>query len=167
MNAQEIIKQYEGLRNAMPDAKLPALESDTYQLSVTPDIVNSAESAYAALDSFSPVAGWLGYQSGNQHFNNEPLPAARSDDGQLLNAEVTNGKGSSLHVRYNGNGGWIVTTYGYATGDKYLADEIRHIASFDKDGNTTLRYLRFWQEKEGALGVNPVFACFVGFGGKA
>lgn len=166
MNAQEIMKQYEGLRRAMPDAKLPALEADAYQLTVMHKTENSAESAYAVLDSFNPVAGWMGFQSGNQHFNHEPLPKAGANYGQLLNAEVTNGKGASLHVRYNGNGGWVVTEYGYSAGNDYLADKVRHVASFDKDGNTTLQYLRFWQERDGALGVNPVFACFVGFGEK-
>ncbi|MBO0613276.1 hypothetical protein [Thiothrix fructosivorans] len=166
MNAQDILKQYEGLRRSMPDAKLPALEADAYQLVVTPHSMDTVEKVYAALDRFNPVTGWIGYQSGNQHFNNQPLEI-KADYGQLLNAEVTNGNGASLHVRYNGNGGWVVTEYRYSAGNAYLADKVRHVASFDKDGNTTLQYLRFWQEKDGALGVNPVFACFVGFGGKA
>lgn len=167
MDAQTIMAQYDVLQKVMPEANLPDLEPDAYQLKVTHEVVGSAEGAYAALGHLNPVAGWLGYQSGNQHFDNEPLPEAKPDYGQLLNAEVTDGKGSSLHVRYNGNGGWIVTTYHYSVGSAYLADKVKHIASFDKDSGTTLQYLRFWQAKDGVLGVNPVFACFVGFGGKA
>ena len=164
MQAQEILEQYQALSSLMHEANLPALEAMTYHLTVETKTLTTVEAVYAALDSFNPISGWIGYQSGNQYFVNEPL-AFKSDYGVLLNAEMTNGSGVSLHVRYNGNGGWVVTQYHYGKGEEYVADTVKHLASFD-NGNTTLRYLRFWKVQDGSLGVNPVFACFVGFGGK-
>jgi hypothetical protein len=166
MQAQEILTDYQKLRSDMPEANLLALEAMTYHLNVETKTLTTVEAVYAALDSFNPISGWIGYQSGNQYFVNESL-AFKSDYGVLLNAEMTNGSGVSLHVRYNGSGSWVVTQYHYGKGEEYVADTVKHLASFDKDGNTTLRYLRFWKVQDGSLGVNPVFACFVGFGGKA
>lgn len=165
MQAQEILADYQTLRSAMPEAKLPALEAMTYHLKVETKTLTTVEAVYEKLDFLNPTSGWIGYQSGNQYFINQPL-AFKSNYGVLLNAEMTNGSGVSLHVRYNGNGGWVVTQYHYGKGEEYVADTVKHLASFDKDGNTTLRYLRFWKVQDGSLGVNPVFACFVGFGGK-
>lgn len=124
------------------------------------------DAVYAKLDNFNPVSGWIGYQSGNQYFIHQLLEL-KSDYGALLNAEMVNAHNTSLHVRYDGNGQWIVTQYHYFEGIDYLADHVQHFASFDKDGKTTLDYLRFWAVQEGVLGVNPVFSCFVGFGEKA
>lgn len=164
MQAQQILTHYQTLRSTMPEANLPALEAITYHLDKpSVDILKSTEDVTKKIKDFNPISGWIGYQSGNQYFVNEPL-AFKSDYGVLLNAEMTNGGGVSLHVRYNGNGGWVVTQYHYGKGGEYVADTVKHLASFDKDGNTTLRYLRFW--KENGSGVNPVFACFIGFGGK-
>lgn len=163
MDMQKTLQNYEKLRRTMPEAKLPALEKQTYQLDVNPKLA-SIEEVYAKLGRFNPVSGWIGYQSGNQHFIRQSLEL-KSDYGVLLNAEMVNADNTALHVRYDGNGQWIVTQYTYREGGKYLADRVQHIASFDKDGKTTLDYLRFWTL--GDLGVNPVFACFVGFGGKA
>lgn len=163
MKMQEVLKQYQGLCRTMPEAKLPALEKQTYQLDVNTERLASVEAVYAKLDGFSPVSGWIGYQSGNQHFIHQPLEF-KSDYGVLLNAEMVKAHNTALHVRYDGNGQWIVTQYTYREGGEYLADCVQHFASFDKDGKTTLDYLRFWAL--GDLGVNPVFACFVGFGGK-
>ncbi len=164
MDMQTILQQYEGLRRAMPEAKLPTLEKQTYQLDVKTERLASVDAIYAKLDGFNPVSGWLSYQSGNQHFMNQPLEL-KSDYGVLLNAEMVDANNTALHVRYDSNGQWIVTQYSYREGGDYLADRVQHFASFDKDGKTTLDYLRFWAL--GDLGVNPVFACFVGFGGKA
>lgn len=165
MQAQKILTDYQKLRSDMPEANLLALEAMTYHLNVETKTLTTVEAVYAALDSFNPISGWIGYQSGNQYFVNESL-AFKSDYGVLLNAEMTNGSGVSLHVRYNGSGSWVVTQYHYGKGEEYVADTVKHLASFD-NGNTTLRYLRFWKVQDGSLGVNPVFACFVGFGGKA
>jgi hypothetical protein len=164
MDIQMILQQYAKLRGTMQEAKLPALEKQTYQLDVETERLTALEQVYTKLDRFNPVSGWMGYQSGNQHFMNQPLEL-KSDYGVLLNAEMVNAHNTSLHVRYDGNGQWIVTQYSYREGGDYLADRVQHIASFDKDGKMTLDYLRFWTLE--GLGVNPVFACFVGFGGKA
>lgn len=164
MSAQQILKQYQDLRRAMPDAKLPVLEAVTYSLMVKFETLTTVEAVYNALDSFNPISGWIDYQSGKQHFLNSPLEI-RSDYDMLLNAEVAS-HGAALHVRYNGNGGWLVTRYDYGEGNEYIVDKIDHLASFAKGSEiTTLKYLRFWKEQNGLLGVNPVFACFIGFGG--
>lgn len=129
------------------------------------------EDVYARLDGFNPQAGWLGYQSGNQYFNQQPL-VLKNDHGLLLNAELAGAQQTSLHVRYNGRDGWIVTQYDYpqsngSNGDnEYIADRVVHLASHNELG--TLNYLRFWQaapaEDNSRLGINPVVACFTGFG---
>ncbi len=165
MNAQETLKIYQQLSQLATNAELPPLETVIYDLSVTPETLHQLSEVYAKLDEFKPTSGWLDYQSGKQYFINETLVIADNYD-TLLNAEVTNGSNCSLHIRYNGNGGWIITTYHYNKGGEYLADKIEHITSFSKRNAspTTLQYLRFWKEQDSTLGMNPVFACLIGFG---
>jgi hypothetical protein len=162
MDAKTLLENYQAVRAAMPQAKLPTLETATYSLKLESKTLDSLAEVYAEMDHLAPVAGWIGYQSGNQHFNKQPL-AIKTDYGVLLNAEMTNGHGASLHVRNNGRGGWIVTHYHYKAGSEYLADRVEHIASHDALGK--VKYLRFWQQTENGLGLNPVFACFTSFGG--
>lgn len=167
MKVQEILQHYQALRAIASDAKLPELESKAYDLSVKTETLKEVEAVYAALDNFNPSSGWIDYQSGKQSFLKPPLEINTSYD-MLLNAEMANGSNASLHVRYSGQGGWLVTHYDYnSEGDDYLADTVKHFASFDKDGKTRLQYLRFWKIQEGVLGVSPVFACFTGFGEKS
>lgn len=162
MQVQEILRQYQTLQQIMPEAKLPELKTSIYHLDVDPKIYSTVGAVYDVLDRFNPISGWLDYQSGKQYFINKPLVPSPDYD-MLLNAELVNDNNTSLHVRYNGNSGWIVTQYHYGKGDDYIVDEVKHLASFDKSGNTTLQYLRFWKIQDGILGMNPVFACFVGF----
>ena len=166
MNAQEALQQYQQLNRVAANVKLPALEAITYDLSINTKILNQVKEVHAELKNFNSTSSWLDYQSGKQFFINEPLVIADNYD-TLLNAEVTNGSNGSLHVRYNGNGGWIVTTYHYNKGKTYIADKVEHVASFSKRNSSpiTLQYLRFWTVRDTNLGMNPVFACFIGFGG--
>lgn len=165
MNTQEILQHYQKIR-AMTGVNLPPLEKQAYNLDVSSKTLCELDEVHANLDRFNSVSSWIGYQSGNQHFINEPL-VIKQDYGVLLNAELAGANNTSLHVRYNGDGGWIITTYEFSAGNEYVADKIKHIASFAKDGSTTLQYLRFWKNEKNTIGINPIFACFTGFGGKA
>lgn len=163
MDAKQILNEYEKVKQVVDIFNLPPLTLHRY--SVKPArLITDKSKLYEQLKAFAPVSGWLGYQSGNHHFDHEPFEP-KKNYGVLMNAEVWNGS-DSLHVRYNGRGGWIVTTFlNDESGDEYLVDDISHIASFNKKQQATLNYRRFWQKE--ALGINPKFACFVGFGGKS
>lgn len=166
MTAQEILQQYQKIQ-AIPGMSLPSLDQHTYSLDVSTEVMDKLDDVLAELNGFNPVSGWVGYQSGNHHFENQSSWKSEKDYGVLLNAELAGANNNALHIRYNGNGGWRVTTYEFSSGGEYIADKVKHIASFAKDGDTTLTYLRFWKNEANAIGVNPVFACFTGFGGKA
>ena len=129
MNAQHILKQYQALRATASGANLPELESRTYVLTFKSETLTTVDEVYAALNSFNSTSGWIDYQSGKQHFLKPPLAISSNYD-MLLNAEVANGN-ASLHVRYNGQGGWLVTRYDYSEGNDYLADTVKNLASFD------------------------------------
>lgn len=166
-NYQKVAAQL-GQRNEV-GFSLPALDAAPYRVGVAYKVVTDPQELATAISNFGGTTGWLGYQSGNEYFEtcNEILMSDRY--GVLLNAEMANESNESLHIRYNGDGGWIVTTFNYSgedsgKGDWYLADSLGYVSSFN-DG-LKLQYKRFWAQGDGSktTGVNPEFACFTGFG---
>ncbi len=166
MNAQQVIEKYQQLSRVIDNVKLPPLVATTYDLLINTETLNQISKVYEKLNEFNPSSGWLDFQSGKQFFTHPPLTVSQDYD-MLLNVEVANDKNGSLHIRYNGNGGWIVTTYHYHKGETYIVDKVEHFASFSKRDSapTTLQYLRFWTVQDTTLGMTPVSACFIGFGG--
>lgn len=164
MKAQQVLEKYQQLSRVIDNVKLPPLVATTYDLLINTETLNQISKVYEKLNEFNPSSGWLDFQSGKQYFTHPPLTVSQNYD-MLLNAEVANDKNGSLHIRYNGNNGWTVTQYDYSEGVDYLVDQVEHHASFDKNGKTTLQYLRFWTVQDTTVGMTPVFACFIGFGG--
>ena len=169
MKTAEILESYQKVAEetqAHTGTGLPKLQPSAYSLT-KPQAKNCASPVlvWAEIESFGQASGWLGYQSGNQYALELTTLQPKKEYGILLNAELANDKGQSLHIRYNSHGGWVVTTYRYEAGDEYIADEVTYFSSFD-DGKK-LKYLRFWKadDASSSLGINPVFACFTGFGG--
>lgn len=149
---------------------LPALDTAPYRVNVVSELVADPQLLATAISDFGGTTGWLGYQSGNEYFETFSEIVMSDRYGMLLNAEMANESNASLHIRYNGDGGWIVTTFNYTgedsgEGDWYLADSLGYVSSFN-DG-LKLQYKRFWKQGDGCktTGVNPEFACFTGFGG--
>lgn len=169
MNTAELLKSYQKVSEATKlttGEALPALESEGYELTCAePVVCTSEQQLWSAIGAFGQACGWLAYQSGNQHQLDITIITAKQEYGSLLNAELYNGKDQSMHIRYNGHGGWVVTTYTYKSGGDYVVDEVSYVSSFEN--KKTLNYLRFWKDggDKNMLGVNPVFACFTGFGG--
>ena len=170
MNIADVLDDYKKIALAMSAAQaeaghqLPALESPLYGVNAQFETKSDHAELSVTIEGFGAAMGWLGYQSGNQHQLSLDKVVLDKSYGTLLNAELTNDQGQSLHIRYNGQGGWVVTRYEYSVGDQYIADRVSFVSSFDD--KVKLHYLRFWQADDSAgLGVNPVFACFTGFGG--
>jgi len=174
MNLSTVLENYQkvaaqlGQRNEI-GLSLPSLDASIYCVTVESSVVTSAQSLAGVIGEFGGTTGWLGYQSGNEHFIACSEIVMSDRYGALLNAEMANESNASLHIRYNGNGGWIVTTFKHSAeeageGDSYLADSIAYVSSFN-DG-LKLQYKRFWAQGDGSktTGVNPEFACFTGFG---
>ena len=169
MSISTVLDDYKKIAQAMSaqaeaGQHLPSLESQLFSVDASPETKTNSTELSDAIQHFGAARGWLGYQSGNQHLSSLDKVVLKDSYGALLNAELTNDQGQSLHIRYNGQGGWIVTSYEYDSGDQYIADRVSYVSSFDD--KIKLSYLRFWKvNNNGAsLGVNPVFACFTGFG---
>lgn len=169
MSIETVLENYRKIAQVMNNdvtgqgMPMPKLESGLYKVSVASETKVDAAALNETITSFGVATGWLGYQSGNQHQTSLSEIALAEGYGALLNAELANTDNQALHIRYNGQGGWIVTHYDYSAGDEYIVDSVSYVSSFDDDKK--LNYLRFWKADERALGVNPVFACFTGFGG--
>lgn len=155
MNAQDLLKLYQSL----PEAHgLPALDSKTWTLTSTTERLHSAPAVMSALKALKPTTGWLNFQSATVLLRlGSALPAMDEKTGILLNAEVVNAAGQSLHVRYASADAWVVTTFTPTAGNEYLADEVKLVLSGAPGG--FLYYRRYWQI-DPAQGIIPCAACF-------
>lgn len=169
MDTQTLLELYNKVADG--ENRLPKMEDQTFTLKTTPiePPLASAEEAYRALEDFSPTQGWVGFQSADRSFTAGELPPMDNETGQLLAAEAVNAKGESLHIRYDGAGGWIGARYVAEVGGDRLADMVTHIAN-DKANDKVndkklgkLRYRRFWRI-DPEHGTEPCAACFIGFG---
>lgn len=136
MNTQDLLRLYNKL-------DLPAMQMG--QLTTKSERLSTADAAMAAISKFSPVAGWLGFQSATRVFRStEPRPVFRYTEttGVLLNAEVINTSGESLHLRYDSAGGWLITHFTYTAGGEYLTDTVK-LAIHGSPGGF-MYYRRFW-----------------------
>ncbi|WP_058556337.1 hypothetical protein [Thiohalocapsa sp. ML1] len=148
---------------ASQQAKLPPMEPRTYDLAI-PEAppLNSAEAARARLVAFKPSQGWVGFQSANRVIDERGVPDMDDQTGWLLAAEACNTDGASMHIRYDGAGGWQVTEYRQSVGGPYLSDIVTQVAHKVSLG-AYLRYRRFWRI-DPMHGAQIHAACFIGFG---
>lgn len=168
---EALLALYNSVRAQLADARekmptLPAMDPETYDLEIRPEDApaGSAEAALARLAEFKPLQGWVGFQSANRLIDERGVPNMNEQTGVLLAAEVCNAEGASMHIRYDGAGGWRVTEYRPSLGGPYLADILTHVAHKAPLGDY-LRYRRFWRI-DPAQGAQVHAACFIGFGDK-
>lgn len=160
IQAQDLLDLYNRVMEG--HGHLPQMDPGTCDLAIPdPQRLTSAAEALDHLKAFDKATGWIGFQSANRHFTGQ-VPAMDETTGILLNAEAAGTDGNaSLHIRYDGAGGWIATEYRQAPGGSYLSDNVTHIAHDPK--LRKLRYRRYWciDAEQGAM-VHA--ARFVGFG---
>ncbi len=165
MDAHTLLELYHKVAGG--ENRLPKMENQTFTLKATPiePPLASAEEAYSALEDFSPTQGWVGFQSVDRSFTAGDLPPMDIETGKLLAAEAVNAKGESLHIRYDGAGGWIGARYVAVVGGDRLADIMVHFANGKTNDKKLgkLRYRRFWRI-DPEHGTEPYAACFIGFG---
>lgn len=156
MNAQEILKLYQTL--AIQHG-LPAMEPKTWDLSCNVKYLDTATATMALIKSFKPTTGWLSFQSITKLFKtNKELPVMDAITGFLLNAEVANTLGHSLHIRYNSADNWIATQFIPSIGSNYLVDNVKFIVHDNPD--SFICYKRFWRI-DVEQGIVPDSACFI------
>jgi len=186
MNLEELLSVYRKLREIRDDKtkkrknKLPEMHLAKVEMTRESIPASSPKDEnlgpWKRIEKFQPVEGWLGFQSRNYAFTRgEGLPEPDpEEDGELLSAECVNGDGHSLHLRQDGRGAWIATTYIPGSGDAYLCDIVLPVVAAPPQGDAAanesrsktlgrLRYRRYWHI-DPEHGTRPVAACFIGFG---
>ncbi len=143
-------------------------------VSVTRHITSGVdyEALKKAVTDFHPTQGWLCFQSAVRYVPSDvqsgaPVLSQFTSDGYLLNAELANSAGESLHVRQTGVR-WALTLFTASGvskesngGEAFLADTVDFNAA-NKDLGV-VRYQRLWQAQE-KIGFAPIAARFLGFG---
>jgi len=167
MQTEKILSAYAAIA-----AKFELPEMQAMQLTLTVERFEAHQALYRMIDTFSPTQGWLCFQSAVRYViaNQSPFLAA-SLDGILLNAELVNAAGNSLHVRQLGQT-WATVIYAptQSTGaneagenpaaESFLVDRLAFLAADPMQG--VVCYQRLWQQRE-VVGIAPVAARFIGF----
>jgi len=140
--------------------ELPAIGGALEAVAVAASRHEVADEVWKQFTDFAPEQGWVGFQSANRWFRNGQPPTRSDETGELLNAEVVNSNGASLHIRFVGPH-WIATTYTPAQGGiEYVVDERVHVGV---PGVDSLRYRRYWM-LGGGQGAYIAHSRFIGFG---
>lgn len=153
MNTKELLELYNKISRPHELRNM-----SLWQLTIDTHSYNTATDAMTVITKFAPLAGWLGFQSVTSLFRNHALPQCTDTTGLLLNAEVVNTTGESLHIRYDSAGGWIATRYAYTPNGEYLADNV-NLAIHGSPGGF-MCYRRFWQI-DLTHGPIPFAACLI------
>lgn len=148
---KEILKKIEGLKNL--DGKLKACglvkKSENYP---TPQEIQEK------VENFNPEQGWLCFQSKVEYFRKgKTMPYS----GILLYGEVINAQGQSLHIREDGQGGWILTSFEETEDNNYLVEDTEFLGEKEL-APKKLRYRVYWKYDE-RHGYRQVAARFNGF----
>lgn len=126
--------------------------------------VTDHEQLWQAIIDFKPLEGWLCFQSDVKKVVAEKLPELTDELGWLLNGELVNAEGSSLHIWQAGSG-WQatqLTEQAAGTGDDCLVETTELLS---KDSNEEyLRYRVYWKKDLGGIqGFQRFSSRFVGF----
>lgn len=140
----------------------------TCSLAFKPEPKNFSLSQYdkvvEELENFKPEQGWLCFQNEVKVFRKgDKIP---TDSNILLYGEVVNADGnSSLHIREDGQGGWILTYFTETKGNEYLLEKQSFLGQ-SKLAPKKLYYNVYWQHDD-KQGYRPVAARFTGFEDKS
>jgi hypothetical protein len=111
------------------------------------------------IEEFAPEQGWLCFQSEVKYFCE---PAEMSFSGILLYGEVVkNTTNQSLHIREDGQNGWILTYFEETNENIYLVENTVFLGETNLVSNQ-LRYRVYWQH-ENNQGYYQLAARFNGF----
>ncbi len=132
-------------------------------LELTPELYYTSEEVEAQVKFFEPTQGWLCFQSEVKYFCKENFCKEKTMpySGILLYGEVVNAAGKSLHIREDGQGAWILTTFTETEGDKYLV-ETKQFLGEKNLAPDRLYYHVYWQHDK-KHGYHQFAARFTGF----
>jgi len=146
-------KQVEGLE------KLYKLRPSCLKWPPKSDTTSSPEEVRQKVAEFAPEQGWLCFQSKVDYFRE---PAKMSFSGILLYGEVVKkATNQSLHIREEGQNGWILTYFEETEGDNYLVENTVLLGEKELAPNK-LGYRVYWQHDE-KQGYRQLAARFNGF----
>lgn len=107
-------------------------------ISVRTEIIDDPQRVRSRLRDFAALSGWVQTTS-----DVKPVAQLADATGHVLCAE-TAGDGESLHVRQNGEGGWIVATLTTEDGDELLTE--KEFSAGERFG--ALHYQVSWRREE-------------------
>lgn len=122
-----------------------------------------------AIHDFKPVQGWLCIQSNVLFFHESKkfvLP-----EGVLLNGEAVNENGESLHIREDGKGGWLLTSFREVDPEeeeeccRCMVEDFAFLGTShakDPKDYPQITYRRYWNYDED-FGCRQFSARFTGF----
>lgn len=173
------LEQVKGLKNLHLK-----LEPKPCHLILKPQSYQTPEKVLEMVKNFAPEQGWLCFQSNVEYFCQQDFCEHKSlpDSGLLLYGEVVNAQGQSLHIREDGEGGWILTEFEETEGDDFLVEERTFLGEkqlflkkteeqqflgekqlfLEKTDVPKLLYRVYWQYDE-KHGYRQFSACFKGF----
>jgi hypothetical protein len=119
------------------------------------------EQVQAEITKFEPEQGWLCFQSDVEYFcKGEAIPTS---SGILLYGEVSKSESEeSLHIREDGQSGWILTHFIETEGDRYLKEKQLFLGEGKNLTPEKLHYHVYWQYNK-EHGYHQYAARFVEF----
>lgn len=114
--------------------------------------------------AFKPLEGWLCFQSAVEKITGGQLPVLTDELGWLLNGELVDADGNSLHIWQSGSG-WLAKRFieqEAGTADDCLVETTELLS---KDSNEEyLRYRVYWKKDAGgSQGFQRFSSRFIGF----
>jgi len=150
----KILPKLKGQENLLHKLELCGLKQN-------PDPCSTSEEVEAKVKAFEPIQGWLCFQSEIKYFCKNCKEQTMPYTGILLYGEVVNAAGESLHIREDGQGGWILTILTETKGEQYLV-ETKEFLGEKKLAPEKLYYRVYWQYDE-EQGYHQFAARFIGF----
>lgn len=175
MTLVEILTDYgrfRAIRAGHGDKKIPEMRLESVRvLSVSVEADPFGPEAGAAelerqIADFAPDRGWVCYQSEVATVQDGQLPRSDSKRGLLLSGELVNLANESLHIRQDGQGGWVVTRFIPDQGEEYLVDDyslIVHERDPERRANPGRAYYRRYWRPDPQHGIRQAAARFIGF----
>ncbi len=145
MQPNELLEALSKLKPAKELEKLRQKPLKPCNLTLISESAQTPQAVREKLMRFKPEQGWLCFQDQVEYFRKgESVP----DFGIVFYGEVVNTQGQSLHIRENGQGGWVLTTYTEnLEGDQYLVENAAFLGE-KHFAPAQLFYRVYWQHDE-------------------
>jgi len=156
----------EQILKVIPDSTTTKLERKFLEIMVE-KITDNAALTDKVNNLNAPPCGWLTFQGEVIFFSASTPLVLPADSGLLLNGEIVVSKEQSLHIREDGQGGWLATTFTEheKTGEEVLSQSCKLLATGNKQNPKlfpALLYNRYWKHLE-SFGYHQYCARFTGF----